>query len=1043
MSLSVNKVSLVLLSVFIWGLVGSLPLYGQDEEFSVSGTVIDAQNGDPLPGGTVLVKGTTIGTTTDLQGTYQITAPSASDTLRFSFVGYSDEEVAIDGQSTIDVELSPSVDQLGELVVVGYGEERPQRVTGSVSSVDPADLVDQPSSDVTSRLQGRISGVEVVSNGGQPARSPSLRIRGTGTVNDADPLVVVDGFPVGRGAETLENIDPGSIESIEVLKDAASAAIYGNRGANGVVMVTTRSGNYEQDLGMTFRSTIGVTTPRNIVDVLEAPELAELKRERYINDGIDVAPIWEVDSLQVQRTNWQEELLETGDSGFQQYELSISNGTENASFIVSGNYMTERGMIKNAYSDRLGLRLNSNYLFDNFLGLGDLEISQRFLVSRTEQQDIRAGNPAQNGIYFSAIRFHPGLPVKWDNGEYSSSQIHGEFGDINNPIFTVNEAIDGSVSEPSIEGYTAANSILSNVSLNYSLLDNLSVRARSGIDYRTERSRGFQIIIDEQIRQQTRNWAQRTYSQQYSVLGEGFLHFEDTFGRHDVGLLAGGSFQSFETDDFGAERSDYTSEDPSQRVLDAGQSITGAFGTRSDDGLVSGINRLNYSFDDRYILTASVRADASSRFSEENRWGYFPAVSGRWRVSEEEFFQDWTSLFSTFALKGGWGRSGNQSVDRLQYIGLYTQGSRVYFGGERLTGVNLARLPNRDISWETVETLNAAVDMGFLNDRLTTRLEVWRRDTRDMLLAPPTIGASGTAELPDVNVGAVRNQGIDVDIDYEQNVGEVGLRISGNASFLQNEVLDINEDFLASRTYGRPNVEMARTFEGHPIATFYGWKADGLYQTQAEIDNDPGLADDPRRDNIQPGDVRFIDINGDGRIDGDDRTILGSPHPDVTYGLNIVTQYSDFDLSLFFTGSAGVDIFNADRMQGLNPTYPFNMYEEALDRWHGEGTSNTVPRMSTRRTNRNFRASDKWVESGDYLKLKTVTLGYSAPEEFLNIVGLSDLRLHATVQNAFTLTPYSGRDPELGYTDGNLQRNVDFAQYPHGRTWTIGSVVRF
>jgi TonB-linked SusC/RagA family outer membrane protein len=1019
--------------LLLWIFIFVAPALGQEADFEVTGQVTDARTGDVLPGTNVVVQGTNIGTTTDGQGGYQLSVPSRTDTLVFSFVGYNEKAVPIDGRSVVDVELVPAVGQLEDLVVVGYGEQRVERVTGSVSSVDPASYADQPVTDVTQALQGRVSGVEIVRNGGSPARDAAIRIRGTGTVNNSNPLIVVNGFPVGNDTGVLNDLDPNSIESIEVLKDAAAAAVYGNRAANGVVLVTTKDGSFDQELSVTFRTTAGLTTPRKTIDVLEAPELTELKVERFENDGLPVAPIWQVDSLQTQRTDWQEALLDSGNGGFQNYSLSIQGGNETSTFFLSGNYTSEEGMIKEAFFDRLGIQVNSSHRIDDFLGLGRLTITQNLTAARVRSNTLNTLS-AQSGVYFSAIRFHPGLPVRWSNGEYSSSQISGEFGDINNPMFTVNEAENER---------TMKNKLIGNVRTEYQLLDNLSLRVNTGIDYQTNELFNFDIIIDNQIRQQSRNSLDRNFSENYSFLTEAFLNYNQTLGSHEIDLLGGYSRQTFEGESFAAQRSDFQSEAPSQRVLDAGQTITGANGSQFDDGLLSGISRLNYAFSEKYLLTASLRADGSSRFSEDNRWGYFPAVSVGWRLGEEDFFQDWLPVFSSLKLSGGWGQSGNQSVARLQYLGLFSQESRVYLGGQRLTGVNLSRFPNTDITWETVESSNVGLEMGFADDRLQVDLELWRKDTEDMLLAPPSVGSAGTTELPDVNVGAVRNQGVDVQVSYERSFRDLDVRLSGNASFLQNEVLNINENFLASRRYGRPNVELARTFEGHPIATFYGWRADGLYQTQEEISNDPALANDPRRDNIRPGDVRFLDLNGDGRIDAEDRMILGSPHPDVTYGFNVNGQYRNFDLTLFFNGSAGSQIFNGDRMQGLNPTYPFNLYEEAMNRWRGEGTSNTIPRMTTRRTNRNFRSSDKWIESGNFLRLKTLTLGYSAPGSFLDVVNLDNLRLHATIQNVFTITPYSGLDPELGYTDGNLQRNVDFAQYPQGRTWTIGSVISF
>ena len=1006
--------------MLLWG-VCALPVWAQGADHQVTGQVTDAVNEGPLPGANVSVKGTTIGTSTNGQGNYQLSVPSPNDTLVFSFIGYQSQEVPIAGRSTVDVALRSDIGELEGVVVVGYGTQRQEDVTGSIASVDAESFATEPVTDVSSALQGRASGVEIVRNGGSPASDASIRIRGTGTVNDASPLIVIDGVPAP--GSSINDVDPSVIESVEVLKDASAAAIYGNRAANGVVLITTKRGSFDQDLTVNFSASAGLSTPINTIDVLEAPELAELKRERYANDGLPVNPIWQVDSLQTQRTNWQDELLDTG--SIQDYNLSIQGGSERSTYYVAGGYVTEEGMMKNSSFERYSLKVNSDHRIGEIL-----QVRQNLLLSRTNQSDLNTLS-AQNGVLWSAIRFHPGLPVQWPSGQYGSSQISGEFGDINNPIFTVDTEDEN----------TTNSRVLGNVEGQLEILNGLSLKANVGLDYASSSYYNFDIIIDEQIRANSRNELNRSYSETYSILSELSLNYTRTLASHHIDAFGAYSVQTFDTEQFSADRMDFSNEDPSQRVLDAGNSITGAGGFRSDDALQSYIGRVNYSFDGKYLLTASFRIDGSSRFAEENRWGYFPAGSAGWRLAEETFFQEAFPFFSTFKLTAGWGRSGNQSVARLQYLGLYGQESRYYIGGQRVTGINLTRLPNPDISWETSEMTNVGLEMGFLDDRLQANLAYFIKNTEDMLLAPPTVGTIGTATVPDENVGAIRNQGLEVDVSYGRAFGGVDVNVSGNASFVRNKVVSLNEEFLASRTYGRPNVETSRTFEDEPIATFFGWRTDGLYQTQGEIDSDPYLANDPRRGNIQPGDVRFVDLNDDGLIDGQDRTILGSPHPDVTYGFNLNAGYRNFDLTLFFVGAAGVDIFNADRMQGLDPTYPFNMYEEVKNRWNGEGTSNSIPRMTTRRTNLNHRPSDLWVESGDFMRLKTLTLGYSAPQRLLNQVGLTGLRLYVTGQNVLTMTPYSGLNPELGYSDGNLQRNVDFAQYPQSRTWTIGTMI--
>lgn len=1002
---------------------------------TIEGFVVDAQTNEALPGVNVVVQnsdaltGSIIGTQTGLSGEYSLRIPASieSPVLIFTYIGYQAQEVEVNTQTEINVELHSDIQMLEGLVVVGYGVQSQERITGSIASVRSDVLEGQPITDLSTALQGQASGVEIVRSGGDPGAAGTIRIRGTGTVNNADPLIVIDGMP--SDVTSLNNINSDDVESIDVLKDASAAAIYGNRAANGVILVTTKGGSFNQGLAVRFNTSVGFSTPMNTVDVLDASTLAELKRERYINDGIPINPIWEDTQYQTQQTNWQKELLGTGT--IQDYNLSLQGGSQNSSFYISGNYADEKGMMKSSYFDRYGLKINSTHRIGNRINL-----RQNLTMSRTSSNTLETQS-AQTGVLWSAIRFHPGLPVQYNDGRYSSSQISGEFGDINNPIFTVEEDSDSNLER---------RRILGNVQAELELLPSLSLRGNVGLDYQLNDSYGFNVIISDQIRARSRNSLQRQFNESTSVLSEVFLDFSKSFGNdHDFDGLAGIVLEKANGETVIASRQDFANESPSQRVLNSGDSVYLAGGTKWEDTLLSYLGRVNYAYADKYLLTASMRYDGSSRFSPDNRWGVFPAASVGWRISEEDFFRDIMSAthINNLRFTAGWGRSGNQNIARHQFLGLYAQNSQYSFLGSQVRGINQTRIPNPNISWETVEMLNFGLHAGLFDDRITTSIEYFIRDSKDVLLAPPTLGTLGTATIPDTNVGEIENKGVEIQLGYNNQIGEVDFSISGNASFIRNKVTNLNDDFLGSRTYGRPNEELARTFQGHPIATFYGWKTDGLYQNQQEINSDPNIANDSRRSNIRPGDVRFVDLNGDGLIDGEDRTILGNPHPDVVYGLNISSGYKNFMLNLHFVGSAGVEIFNADRMQGLDPTYPFNMYAEVENRWNGEGTSNSIPRMTTLRNNLNHRSSDLFIESGNYFRLKTMTLGYNLPSTLTNQLGLGNVRVDITGINVFTLTPYSGIDPELGYTDGNLQRNVDYAQYPQPRTWTFGLTVDF
>lgn len=995
-------------------------------QVSVTGKVTN-EDGLPLIGVSIQVEGTSTGTVSDIDGNYNVEAPSGESILIFSYVGYETQQISVANRSVIDVTLGENVNELSTIVVVGYGTQEKQDVTGSISSVKGSDFANLPVVGASQALQGRAAGVNVVRNGGAPGEGGSIRIRGTGTVNNADPLVVIDGVPSG----SINDINPNDIASIEVLKDASSSAIYGQRAANGVILVTTKRGSFNEKLSVSLNVYTGVSSAIKTIDVLDANTLATLKREAFTNDGLDIPAIWNETAFQRQRTNWQDELLDNG--SIQNYDFSIRGGSQRSTFALSGGYFDEKGMIKNSYFERYYLRINSDHKVNDWFTFG-----QNLQVTRQRGNSLNTLS-AQTGVYWSAIRFHPGLPVivskddpipGHEVGDYGSSQVSGQFGDINNPIFTVDTEDDEET----------RHRLLGNIFAEFKIVDGLKFRFNFALDGTIYDRDNFNIIVDKQIRANSRNSILREYSEGYSLLGEYFLTYDKTFGNHEVNLVGGYTAQQFAFENILGQRRDFASEAADQRFLSVGSNIQNAAGGKSENSLVSGFARLNYAFKDKYLFSGTFRADGSSKFAPSNKWGYFPAFSLGWRISREDFFQN-INFISYMKLTGSWGQLGNQSVADLQYLALIRTDRRYSFGGEQITGAAQTRIPNESISWETAEMTNIGLELGFLDNRLLATINYFIKDTKDMLLAPPTVGTIGRASIPDQNVGELRNSGLELELSYQKTTGDFTYSISGNAAFIKNEVTKLfNGNFLASTRYGRPNEEIARTFEGNPIATFYGWKTDGLYQTQQEIDSDPNIANDDRKEGglIKPGDVRFVDLNGDGVIDEQDRTILGDPFPAVTYGLNANFGYKGLDLGLFFLGSGGVDIYNADRMQGLDASYPFNMYAEVENRWNGANSSNTIPRMTTQRSNRNYRTSDLFIEDGSFFRLKNLTLGYTLPATVTDNIGLSKLRVYITGQNVFTATGYSGLDPELGYVNGNLQQNVDYAQYPQARSWIFG-----
>ena len=1005
------------------------------QEITVSGSVND-ELGEPLPGVTIQIRGTSQGTTTDFDGNYTISVPDQNSILVFSYVGFGTQNVTVGVQTVIDVTLSEEVNQLDELIVVGYGTQRKSDVTGAISKVSGQDFENVPVASSDLALQGRAAGVQIVRNGGAPGAQANIRIRGTGTLNSSEPLIIIDGFLGGN----LETVSPNDIQSIEVLKDASASAIYGTRAANGVVIVTTKKGRLNERLTFSVNAYTGFSNAIKTIDVLDAPTLAEIKRERYTNDGEEIDPFWLDPAREIQRTDWQDELLETGI--IQNVDVSVRGGGEKSTYAFSMGYYDEQGLIKNSFFNRASARLNSNHRIKDWFTVG-----QNLQITSSRDNALNTSS-TQSGILWSALRFHPSIPVFNEDGSYGSSQENGQLGDINNPIFTADTEDDN----------TTRHNLLGSVFAEIEPIEGLRLKANFGLDLTIFDRDIFNIIIEDQTRTRNNNELTRQYFEQYSILNEFTASYKKLIAdKHNVEVIGGYSYQTTKRDGFSTRVDNFGSEAPDQRVIDAGTTVN-IGNVRSDvfdEGLESVFGRLNYQYDDRYLFTFTYRADGSSRFADGNRWGYFPAFSAGWRVSNESFWN--VDFINSLKLTGGWGQLGNQNVRRNQFIATISPGTRTSFGGQETIGSAITFIPNSQIGWETSEMTDFGIEAGLFNNRLVLDLGYFIKDTGDMLLPLPLVGALGNPRdgSADFNVGELRNSGFEMEINYRGSIGEnITYSIGGNASFIKNEVTALNAPFLESRPfYGRQNVEVARTVEGEPLASFFGWVADGLYQNQAEIDSDPGLANDPRRAQglIQPGDVRFRDLDGNGLINDEDRSFIGNPHPDVVYGINASLAYKGFDLNVLFLGEAGRDIYNADRIAGLDTDAPFNLYAESANRWTGEGTTNSIPRVSNLDTNENYRSSTLFVENAGFFRLKNIALGYSLPNKVIDRLGLSRVRLYVTGQNVFTITDYSGLDPELGITSSasgngqfaNGQFNVDTAQYPQARTFTLGLMVDF
>jgi TonB-linked SusC/RagA family outer membrane protein len=994
----------------------------------VKGKVVD-NKGEPLSGVNIRLQGTNLGTTTDVNGNFVINAPDKG-VLEISYIGYEKKIVTINGDQPLAITLTALPSALTEVVVVGYGTSKKIDVTGAVSSVKGADIQNLPVASAAQALDGRASGVNIVRNDGSPGAAPSIRIRGTGTTNDANPLIVIDGVPTSN-PDALSDINPNDIASVDILKDASSSAIYGTRAANGVVLVTTKKGTYNQKLATSVNFYNGFQNSTKYIDVLTAPDLYKLKRERYTNDGKDIGDPWNNTYYATQRTDWQRAIMGTGH--VTNGDVSINGGNDQSSYYFSSSIYNEDGIIDKSNFKRYVTRINSEHKITPWFKLGE-----NIQLSYGNQNGFDNNN-SQTGLIFSALRFNPAIPLVNPDGTYGTSKAFAnQLGDINSPYATIQET----------DKYTKKYRALANAFAEITFLKELKLRVNYAFDGSLIRNYNFNLADVNQARQNPTSTLTQSEEEVSSQLLESFLTYDKVFGKSHVTFTGGYSYQNFKDFGFNASRVGYSDTDVDQRVLSQGNLQYNTNLPVQPSALQSGFARLFYDFDSRFLATLTFRADGSSKFPPGKQWGYFPAFSVGWRLSNEQFIKN-ISWISNLKLTGGYGELGNQNVNPYQYLSLIKIGSTYEnngytFGGTGVSGAAVSSIANSNITWERAAMTNITLDAGFLNNQLSTTITWFNKNTKDMLISPPLVSTYGSVSIPNQNIGTMNNKGVELDLNYQGGNNKVKYSIGANASFIKNKVTQLNGvgTFIQSTFYGRSNQEISRTYQGQPIASFYGWKTNGLYQTQTDIDADPGLKNDPNKANIRPGDVRFRDLNGDGLIDGNDRTTLGNPNPNVTAGLQGNISYKGFDLALSFTGVFGVSLYNADRMQGLDPTYPFNLYAEDLKRWTGPGTSNSIPRLSLDPTNNNYRTSDLFVESGNYVSLKNATLGYNLPVSWTKKAALKGVRLYASGQNLFYITKYKGYTPELGYTNGNLQRGVDVAQYPSVRTITFGLTVK-
>ncbi|MFI2743258.1 SusC/RagA family TonB-linked outer membrane protein [Zhouia sp. PK063] len=1005
----------------------------------VTGTVTDKDN-MPIAGANVFVEGTTLGTVTDFDGKFSIEIPQNTTSLSVSYLGYKNATISVANKNTVTVILEESTSQLDEVVVVGYGTETRKNITGSISSVQPEEIKSMPKANVVEMLDGKLPGVQIMSDN-QPGGGTSIRVRGFSTINNNDPLVIIDGVPASNG---LNSINPQDIETIQVLKDAASASIYGSRAANGVVVITTKKGGKHDSYEVNVDAYAGIQNAFNLPTMLTAQQYGDLLWQAYKNDGKTPAsdiygndpntptiPQWlnSEQTIPSANVNWVKAIMQP--ATIQSYNLSMSKGGEKGQHMFSLSYYDQEGIIKYTGFKRYSARFNSSYNVKDFLTFGE-----NFTTSYREQVTTGTNSSLGSTIY-NALQFPSIVPIKDINGVYAGNPLN----DIGNPLGGLYRSRDNKGK------YVQA---LGNVYANVKVSD-FSFKSSFGLDYQNYNNRSFSPVFDEILSQNTVNSLSTSNSFNYQFTWTNTLNYKRSFGKHNVEALLGQEAIKYYYEGFGASRQNFLYEDDNFRYLNFGTENQLNSGSANGWSLNSYFGRVNYNFDYKYLFSATVRRDGTSRLANNN-WGTFPAFSAGWRIDREDFFNFGNTLTSLM-LRASWGQTGNQQVPSYSTVDSYSNNnaySDYGIDGSQTnvsTGLTQTRVPNPNLQWETTTQSTIGVDFGMFNNTLNVTAEYYNKVTDDILVynvVPLTYG--GTNDGQWVNDGQMKNKGFEVNIDYDDKVNEdFSYKLALNLSGYKNKLTKLTSaDYLGIPSSALHSVnfdqEISRSAVGQPIASFFGYVADGLFRSQEEV------AAYGLQPNAQPGDIRFKDVNNDGVIDDKDRTFIGSPHPDLLVGFTIDLNYKRFDVSMFFNASLGNDLYNLTKYktQFFNQA-AYNKDAALLNAWSPENPNSNIARLSLDDPNNNIRPSSYYVENGSYLKLNNLQVGYTFNPDM--IAGLK-LRLYAQANNLFTITNYSGMTPQIGLQsyssdNRNLDMGIDRGIYPPSRTFTLGCNLTF
>ncbi len=1031
------KVAIFMLPQLLYSLCG----LGQTS--LIHGSITD-ENGEPLVGANITIQGTNVGTITNENGVFEIEADSES-TLSFSFIGYNTENVVVGNQKEINVMLVLNLMELNNVVVIGYGTQARQNLTGSVTKLGGESLESKPVSSIESALQGQVSGVTVVNNG-SPGTSPTVRIRGIGSVNYAsDPLYVIDGMPV----DNLNNFNIKDIESVSILKDAASAAIYGSRAANGVVIITTKTGKRSDKITLNIDASYGIQKAWKQLDLLNRDEYIQYGSELLTNAGLELPyrftnmdePIYEGASQTYAQTetDWQDEMFRT--APIAQFNVSLAGGNEKNRIYTSYGRFSQEGIMLGTDYNRHSFRINSESKLNKFITIGE-----NIKASYSEMSSLRIAGGRT--IVKHIVNQIPYVPVYNPTNE-------GGFGGA--------QTTDGSDAENPVRiaeletNQTNIVDILGSVYAELRFTDWLKFRSSIGIDYITDRhiirlpiyNEGYSVRVENELTDE-----RYTY---FSPIITNQLTFDKYFGKHNINAVLVAEQQ--QTKKFVLNGSGKQPTNDLNQL--AGSSAQSLDGYEEKTVLLSYAGRLNYAFDNKYLVNFSIRRDGSSVFAPGKKWGYFPGASAGWVISRESFMEN-VNVISNLKLRASYGKLGFNAVDAYPWQSSVYTNTTVPFNNNYANNVGAYynKLPNKDLEWEITTMSNFGFDLALLENSISFSAEYFIRETDNLIVDNPLPTSLGYAENPATNIGSMKNWGYEFNIGYSKKFGEFDISIDGNITFLRNEVLKLST--------GQPNIDkggttsdyggytITRTVEGEPIQGFYGWEVEGIFQTQAEIDAlnpDPANGIYYQTESTAPGDIKFRDLDGNGVIDEQDCKFLGSYLPDFTYGLNIAASYRGFRASLLLQGVYGNEIYNGTSVLTQGMMRLFNGDKKVLDAWTPSNTDTDVPRAVSGDPNHNARTSDRFVEDGSYLRIKDLTISYSIPQKTMSSIlnGIvSGFSIYATAQNLLTLTKYTGYDPEIGASssysgeeNATLLQGVDFGFYPQPRTYIIGISLSF